>query len=209
MPDGSRLALGATTVALVGLASAGTGLLISHGTKTLEAPPTALPSRSTVGHPPAVSGIVVPRVPGTFVAARRSPAPAARPVVALPALLFPALTPVVAPIAPGVAPVPPVPPVVPVVSPTDLVTVVTDPATWSPQTSRGWSRFSPAPSPEPSPTSGPVLQPSTSRSTTHQPKAKPAKTTKTKPAKTKPAKAHGKSTAHERPTTFSPRHDGR
>ena len=107
MPDGSRLALGATTVALVGLASAGTGLLISHGTKTLEAPPTALPSRSTVGHPPAVGGLVVPRVPGSFVAARRSPAPADRPVVALPALLGPAVTPVaVVPLGPGVAPLP-------------------------------------------------------------------------------------------------------
>ncbi len=64
MPDGSRLVIGATTVALVGLASAGTAVLISNGTGTLAPHRSTTPSPATTSPRPAPP-LFVQRPPGS------------------------------------------------------------------------------------------------------------------------------------------------
>lgn len=62
----SKLAFGATTAALVTLASSGTAVLVSHGAASLQAP-TALPPTATLTDPAAARGaVVVDRAPGTL-----------------------------------------------------------------------------------------------------------------------------------------------
>jgi hypothetical protein len=98
-----RVGFGVTTVALVALASTGTGLLVAHGTKQLQPPPViSLPTPAVEAGPP----VLVPRAPGTLRP------PVARPVVA-PRVVVPAAQPL-----PVLEPVPaPTPDVTPVVEP--------------------------------------------------------------------------------------------
>lgn len=70
----SRFAFGATTAALVTLASGGTAALVAHGTAGVSTP-TSLPGALLAEAPGAARPVVVDRVPGT------SPAP---PAVAAP-----------------------------------------------------------------------------------------------------------------------------
>ncbi len=139
----SRLAFGATTVALVALASGGTAVLVSHGS-TIQGSPTSLPAGSLLPDAGATdhAPIVVERAPGTATPldpseqalrdalgyrsqpGRRTltvPLVALNPTPAVPAIFGPALPPVdllpvaapAGPTLPGV-PVPvDVPPVVP------------------------------------------------------------------------------------------------
>jgi hypothetical protein len=70
----SRAALGATTVALISLASGGTAMLVAHGTRDLTTP-TSLPG-GLLSEIPNLSGpVVVARAPGTTPAAAPAPAP--------------------------------------------------------------------------------------------------------------------------------------
>jgi hypothetical protein len=58
-----RVGFGLTTLALVGLASTGTGLLVSHGTSQLQPPVQhVVPTQA----PPPLTPVVVDRAPGTF-----------------------------------------------------------------------------------------------------------------------------------------------
>ena len=63
----SKLAFGATTAALITLASGGTALVVAHGTSVRPSSPTALP-HGTLFTDGAVGGgaVVVDRVPGTY-----------------------------------------------------------------------------------------------------------------------------------------------
>lgn len=68
----SKLAFGATTAALVTLASGGTALLVNHGTTAMTTA-TSLPSGSLLRDAASAAGpVVVDRAPGTFA----EPAPA-------------------------------------------------------------------------------------------------------------------------------------
>ncbi len=62
----SKLAFGATTVALVALASSGTAVLVNHGTSSM-AGPTALPGGALLPDGgSSTSSVVVDRAPGTY-----------------------------------------------------------------------------------------------------------------------------------------------
>ena len=75
----SKLAFGATTAALVTLASSGTAVLVSHGASSLQAP-TALPPTTTLVDPAAARGaVVVDRAAGSY---GQEAAPAEAPVAA-------------------------------------------------------------------------------------------------------------------------------
>lgn len=78
----SRLAFGATTAALVTLASGGTAVLVAHGTSSLSGP-TALPSGQLLpGTPSAAPGsVVVDRAPGSYVQPVQVPRQVAPPAV--------------------------------------------------------------------------------------------------------------------------------
>ena len=59
-----RVGFGLTTLALVGLASTGTGLLVAHGTSQLQPPAQHVVPPTPI--PPSLTPVVVDRAPGTF-----------------------------------------------------------------------------------------------------------------------------------------------
>ncbi|HUR51609.1 MAG TPA: hypothetical protein VMZ11_05760 [Mycobacteriales bacterium] len=133
----SRIGFGVTTVALVALASASTGVLVSHGTRQLEphAPQASVPLALPRPAPP----VVVDRAPGSLapVPAVHRPADLPAPVQGPPVVVLPVL-----PVAPAVVPVvePPVvePPVVepPVVAPPVIEPPVIEPPVVKPPTGK-------------------------------------------------------------------------
>lgn len=69
----SKLAFGATTAALVTLASGGTAVLVSHGTSAMSGP-TSLPSGKLLTDPSTATGpVVVDRAPGSYVPPVQAP----------------------------------------------------------------------------------------------------------------------------------------
>jgi hypothetical protein len=130
----SKLAFGATTAALVTLASGGTAVLVAHATHGVSSP-TALPARPL---PPdaaaALGGLIVGQPAGTAPATPASPAPSAAPVDPTQQALRDALahrstpgrrtlTAPLVPLLPSTPALPPPPPVIgpvapPVVGPT-------------------------------------------------------------------------------------------
>jgi hypothetical protein len=130
----SKLAFGATTAALVTLASGGTAVLVAHATHGVSSP-TALPARPL---PPdaaaALGGLIVGQPAGTAPATPASPAPSAAPVDPTQQALQDALahrsppgrrtlTAPLVPLLPSTPALPPPPPVIgpvapPVVGPT-------------------------------------------------------------------------------------------
>jgi hypothetical protein len=119
---------GLTTLALVGLASTGTGLLVAHGTSQLQPPVQHVVP--PVPSPPALTPVVVDRAPGTFRPPVRVVTPVSLPdpgrgavlppppAVAEPPAVGPVVLPpvVLPPVAPPVVE-PPVLPPGPVLSP--------------------------------------------------------------------------------------------
>jgi hypothetical protein len=113
-----KVGLGVTTAALVALATGGTTLLLTHGTRDLRtpAPVTAAPQPSAVPRSP----VVVDRAPGSISLPPSRPV-VVRPVAQQPAVAVPAVpappveVPVVTPPVQGPPVTPPVvvPPVVP------------------------------------------------------------------------------------------------
>jgi hypothetical protein len=120
----SRVGIGVTTVALVALASAGTGILVSHGTKQLaQQPSQRVPSVAPAPRvPPTAPPVLVDRAPGSFALPPVTLRPVQAPPVAGPPLPAP-FAPLPGVVVPG-AVVPPAvtPPDVapPVVTPPDV-----------------------------------------------------------------------------------------
>lgn len=78
---GSRLVLGASTCALVLLASGGTAVLVTHGTQGLHPVPLTAPP-PVVGNPrPAPTPLVVPPAPGSVLFGPATTRPVVRPAV--------------------------------------------------------------------------------------------------------------------------------
>lgn len=78
MRDGSRLVIGATTVALIGLSTVGTSVLVDNGTRTLNPDgPRALP-RTPSSPAPSPGPLVVARPAGSFVPPGEHPGPVGR-----------------------------------------------------------------------------------------------------------------------------------
>ena len=121
-----RVGFGLTVVALVGLASTGTGVLVAHGTKQLQPQVRQLVPPATA---PSAAPLVVDRAPGTFL-----PPPVRTVRVVIPVVVREqapeavASPPPVVGVGPVVPTVPELPPVVlpPVVVPPPVVTPATD-----------------------------------------------------------------------------------
>jgi hypothetical protein len=135
-----RVGLGVTTAALVALATGGTSLLVSHGTRQLQPVPpvAAAPQASPLAHAP----VVVDRAPGSIALPPAHPA-AVRPVASRPASDVPVARPDV-PVAPPVEQPPSVtvPPVTepPVTEPPVTEPPVTEPPVLEPDISPGHGR---------------------------------------------------------------------
>jgi hypothetical protein len=105
---GSRLVLGASTVALVMVASGGTAFLVTHGARQLQPPQAAAPAPQVVPRP-AATPLILPPAPGSALFGPGHPA-VVRPVAVVqpPAAqdvtpdVVPAVPPVVGPVAPPV-----------------------------------------------------------------------------------------------------------
>jgi hypothetical protein len=92
MRDGSRLVIGATTVALVGLATVGTSVLVDNGARTLDPGRSPVPPRTLSSAPPP-GPLVVGRPAGSYEPPVRPLGPTALPRVApVPVVALPPLT---------------------------------------------------------------------------------------------------------------------